>query len=92
MTGINYADTIIVRRSVEKGTRIIEEKVHPLTWAGQEFKDLEHKRLEKAGNIKLVSGKGTKTFFMSSMADTQIPSLSGLALVTGRGTGVRIGS
>jgi len=38
MVGIDFADTIVVRRTVEKGTRVIEERVKKLTFAGTEFK------------------------------------------------------
>ena len=39
MTGIDFVDTIVVRRTVEKGTKIIPVKgIKPLKWAGEEFK------------------------------------------------------
>ena len=38
MAGIDIADTIVVRRSVEKGTRVIVEKKKKLNFAGEEYK------------------------------------------------------
>ena len=91
MSGIDFVDSIVVRRTVEKGTKVISEKVKPLNWAGKEFKEYEQKRLEKVGDIELSSGKGTKKILLSSMPQTQIPELKGHVLVSGRGTNVRIG-
>ena len=91
MSGIDFVDSIIVRRTIEKGTKIVTEKVEPLIWAGKKFKEYEQKRLEKMGDIELSSGKGTKKIFLNSMPQTQIPELKGHVLVSGRGTSVRIG-
>ena len=93
MTGIDFVDTIVVRRTVEKGTKIIPVKgIKPLKWAGKEFKKSQIERLEKAGDPVLASGKGTQKIRMSSMLTTHVPDTKGLKLLTGRGTGTRIGS
>ena len=93
MAGIDFVDTIVVRRAVEKGTKIISVKgIKPLKWAGKSFKESQLERLEKAGDPILASSKGTQRIRLSSMMTTQVPDTMGLTLLTGRGTGVRIGS
>jgi len=91
MTGIDYADTIVVRRTIEKGTKVVEEKVKKLNFAGAEFKKYQKEKLNLAGDIGLVSSKGTDLIHLSQMYDTQIPSTKGLLMSTGRGTGIRAG-
>ncbi|HEU03505.1 MAG TPA: hypothetical protein ENH95_00020 [Nitrosopumilus sp.] len=91
MVGIDIADTIVVRRTVEKGTRVVEERVKKLTFAGTEFKKYQKERLKLAGDVGLASSKGTGIIHLSKMYETQIPSLKGLHIITGRGTGIRIG-
>lgn len=91
MVGIDIADTIVVRRSVEKGTKVIEEKVKKLNFAGEEFKKYQKEKLEVAGDIGLASTKGTGLMHLSKMHETEIPSSKGLLMSTGRGTGIRMG-
>ena len=91
MTGINFVDTIVVRRTVEKGTRVIEEPAKKSNWAGLEFKKYQKEKLNFAGDVGLVSAKGTRIIHLSQMRETKIPSTSGLFLSTGRGTGIRMG-
>ena len=91
MVGIDIADTIVVRRTVEKGTKVIEEPVKKLNFAGKEFKKFQKERQKLAGDVGLASAKGTGVIHLSKMYETQIPSLKGLQISTGRGTGTRIG-
>ena len=91
MTGINFVDTIIVRRSTEKGTKIIKEPAKKLSWAGNEFKRSQKKKQRLVGNVGLLSSKGTKMIHLDQMYETKIPSTSGLHLSTGKGTGFTIG-
>lgn len=88
MTGIDFIDTIVVR-TVDKGTRIVKEHIKPQNWAGAEFKKFEKQRRKLAGDVGLASSKGTRTIHLSKFAETKIPSLKGLAMSTGRGTGIR---
>jgi hypothetical protein len=60
MVGIDIADTIVVRRVTEKGTKIVEEKLHTQNWAGRGFKEYEKEKRVSAGNRGLSSSKGTK--------------------------------
>ena len=91
MVGIDIADTIVVRRTVEKGTKVVKENLKKLNFAGPEFKKYQKEKLKLAGDIGLASSKGTGIIHLSKMYDTQIPSTKGLSMSTGRGTGIRMG-
>ena len=78
MTGIDIADTIVVRRTVEKGTRVIEEPAKKLNWTGTEFKKFEKEKRQLAGKLSLASSKGTSRLLLSKLKETQIPSLKGI--------------
>ena len=90
MVGIDIADTIVVRRVAEKGTKIIEEKLHTQNWAGKSFKDYEKKRRVLAGDRGLASSKGTKVVRLKQLIETAIPNTSGLMISSGRGTSLRM--
>jgi len=90
MVGIDYADTIVVRRVTEKGTKIIEEKLHAQNWAGKSFKEYERKRREFAGDRGLASSKGTKVVRLNKMIETELPDTTGLMISSGRGTSLRM--
>ena len=91
MPGIDFVDTIVVRRTIEKGTKIVPVKgIKPLKWAGQSFKEKEIERLQKAGDPVLAARKGTSQMKLNAMKMTQVPNPAGHVLVTGRGTGIRI--
>ena len=89
MVGIDIADTIVVRRVAEKGTKIVEERISSQNWAGKNFKEYEKKRRVLAGNRGLASLKGTKLVRLSQLKETAIPDTSGLKISTGRGTSLR---
>ena len=80
MVGIDIADTIVVRRVAEKGTKIIEEKLHTQNWAGKSFKDYEKKRRELAGDRGLSSFKGTKVVRLNQMIETAIRDTSAMMI------------
>ncbi len=91
MVGLDIASTIVVRRTIEKGTRVVEEPLKKLNFAGAEFKKYQKEKLKIAGDIGLSSSKGTGLIHLSKMYETQIPSTKGLLMSAGRGTGIRIG-
>ena len=91
MTGIDFVDTIVVRRTIEKGTKVVDEKVKKLNFAGAEFKKYQKEKLNQAGDVGLASAKGTGILHLSKMRETIIPSTKGLSMSTGRGTGIRAG-
>jgi hypothetical protein len=91
MVGIDIADTIVVRRTIEKGTKVVEERVKKLNFAGAEFKKYQKEKLKLAGDIGLASSKGTSIVHLSKMYETEIPSTKGLLMSASRGTRIRIG-
>lgn len=90
MSGIDIADTIVVRRVTEKGTKIVVEKLHTQNWAGRSFKEYEKERRGLAGNRGLSSSKGTKVVRLNQMIETAIPNTFGLMISSGRGTSLRM--
>ncbi len=91
MVGFDIASTIVVRRTIEKGTKVIEEPLKKLNFAGAEFKKYQKEKLLVAGDIGLSSSKGTGLIHLSKMFETEIPTTKGLLMSTGRGTGIRMG-
>ncbi len=91
MVGINFVDTIIVRQSVDKGTKTIGKSIKKLNWAGSEFKKYEKKSRKFVGDMGLASSKGTSLVHLGKLAKTEIPSIKGVHISTRRGTEFRIG-
>ena len=60
MTGIDFVDTIVVRRTTNKGTTVFQEAFKPSPWAGKDFKKHEEERLKLAGDLWIIAAKGTK--------------------------------
>ena len=90
MVGIDIVSTIVVRRVTEKGTKIVEEKLHTQNWAGRSFKEYEKEKRVLAGNRGLSSSKGTKVVRLNEMIETTLPDTSGLMISSGRGTSLRM--
>ncbi len=86
MTGFDFVDTIVVRRSVEKGTRIITEPVKSMKWAGKEFKQEQESKLKEFGSLKIASAKGTSMIDLTEMYRTTLPNLGGHYISSRRGT------
>jgi hypothetical protein len=86
MYGIDFVDTIVVRRSVEKGTKTIIEPLKSMKWAGSEFKEAQEAKLSKFGSLKIASAKGTSTVDLTKMSRTILPKLGGHYISTRRGT------
>ena len=85
MSGVDFADTVVVR-SVEKGTKTIIESVKSMKWAGKEFKKSQDEKLSKIGGLKIESAKGTSKIDLTEMYRTTIPSLDGHYISSRRGT------
>ena len=87
--GLDFRDTIIVRRSVQKGTKIIEEPLGGSTFYDKEFDKKEENRLKLAGDLMIMSAKGTKKIRLSEM-DRRKPTLpKGMSISTSKGTSTR---
>ncbi len=87
MVGIDFADTIVVRRTTNKGTGIISEPVKKQNWMGEDFKKDQMERLKLAGDLMIMSAKGTKRIRLSEMESTKTPDTKGFYISTGKGTG-----
>lgn len=87
--GINYADTIVIRRTVNKGTKTIKEPLKTQNWTGEEFYDYEDNRLRLAGDLMIMSAKGTKAIRLSEIDRKRPSPLNGYTISTGKGTGLR---
>ena len=90
MSGVNFVDTIVVRRSLYKGTQVTDKPVKNIAWVGPKFRKHEEERLNLAGNPRISSSKGTRKMELSKMYKSKIPDLKGHYVVTGKGTGRRI--
>ena len=87
MEGIDFRDTIIVRRSINKGTKVVEKPLKKPNWQGEEFKKHEEERLKLAGDLMIMSAKGTSMIKLSKMRKSKIVDTKGHYITTGRGTG-----
>jgi len=86
---MDIRDTIIVRRTVNKGTGVIEESVKGTTFYDQGFDKQEKKRLNLAGDLMIMSAKGTKKIRLSDLDRTKPTLPKGIKISTGKGTGTR---
>jgi hypothetical protein len=80
----------VIRRTINKGTGVIEETLKPSIWTGQEFKEQEVERLRLAGDRMIISGKGTTKIRLSDLQQTKTPDIKGHYITTGRGTGISV--
>ena len=88
--GMNYRDTIIVRRTIHKGTKVIEEPLHKSSLYDGDFDKQEEKRLLIAGDLMIMSAKGTKKIRLGDLDRTKPVLPKGTRISTGKGTGTRI--
>ena len=87
---MDFRDTIIVRRTVNKGTNIIQEPLHKSHRYDEKFDAREARRLELAGDLMIMSAKGTKRIRLSDLDRTKPTLPKGIRISTGKGTGTRI--
>ena len=86
MTGIDFKDTIVVR-STNKGTSTITGPVTPSEFMGLKDKTIDNDRLKLAGDLWIMSAKGTTKIKLSEMQEEKKVDLKGHYISTGRGTG-----
>jgi len=85
--GMNFADTIIVRRSLNKGTSIIYGPTSPSEFMGDQNKQQTEDRMKLAGDLWIMSGKGTSKIKLSEMRAPKTVDITGHYISTGKGTG-----
>ena len=86
MTGINFVDTIIVRQSIEKGTSSTEKPVLPSEFMGKENLKSNEDRLKLAGDLWIMSAKGTSKIKLSKLQKEKTVDIKRHYITTGRGT------
>ena len=86
MVGIDFRDTIIIRQSINKGTKIIETPLKKANWQGEEFKKHQAERLKLAGDLMIMSAKGTSMIKLSKMQKSKTVDIKGHYITTRRGT------
>jgi len=85
--GINFIDTIVVRHSLERGTASKDKPVLPVEFMGKQTTKLNDDRLKLAGDLMIMSAKGTKKIRLSEMEKPTLPTdFKGHYIITGRGT------
>ena len=87
MMGINFIDTIVVRRTIERGTATVDGPTKPAEFMGEENKQSTDDRLKLAGNLWIMSAKGTSKIKLSDMKEPKSVDLKGHYISTGKGTG-----
>jgi len=87
MTGINFVDTIVVRRSLDKGTSTTDAPTSPSEFMGEQNKQKTDDRLKLAGDLWIMSGKGTTKIKLSELRQPKSADIKGYYISTGKGTG-----
>lgn len=85
--GINFVDTIIVRQVSNKGTSSSYAPFKPVDYMGDENKKQNLDRLKLAGDMWIMSAKGTSKIHLSEMREAKPVDTKGHYISTGRGTG-----
>jgi len=82
-----YIEPSNVRRSIEKGTDVLVGPApDSLGWNGESFKKGELERLELAGDLMVLSVKGTKSFKISDAPKARKPKSYHGYIVSNKGT------
>jgi hypothetical protein len=85
--GINFIDTIVVRRSLNKGTSTTSESTTPSEFMGTQNKQNTEDRMKLAGDLWIMSAKGTTKIKLSDMKESKPVDIKGHYISTGKGTG-----
>lgn len=89
MNQINNEYNKFIKRSTNKGTNFItEEEQSKSHWCGTEFATQEIERLRLAGDMMIMSAKGTKSIDLKKMqAVKRTPIPEGYRISSAKGTG-----
>lgn len=85
--GINFIDTIVVRQTSNKGTSSSDAPIKPVDYMGDETKQKNLDRLKLAGDMWIMSAKGTSKIKISEMREAKPIDMKGRYVSTGKGTG-----
>jgi len=82
-------DSKTIRRIINKGTKVLDEPFRRSGLYDEEFDKKEVERLRLAGDLMIMSGKGTKKIRLSDL-DRRKPVLpKGMSISTEKGTSTR---
>jgi hypothetical protein len=84
---MNFADTIVVRRSLNKGTSTIYGPTLPSEFMGDQNRQQTENLMKLAGDLWIMSGKGTSKIKLSEMRTPKPVDIKGHYISTGKGTG-----
>ena len=84
--GINFVDTIVVRQVSNKGTTSEEAPIKPVDYMGDENKKKNLDRLKLAGDMWIMSARGTSKIHLSEMREAKPVDVKGHYISTGKGT------
>ena len=80
-------DKRVVRCVTERGTDSSMEPVKTIGFMGEEDQKLGEARLKLAGDLWIMSAKGTTKIKLSDMKKPKSPDMKGFYISTGKGTG-----
>ncbi len=78
-----------VRRVSGRGTKVRDEELKEQNWAGAKYKKLQQDKLKKAGDFRLVGGRGTRSTKVSDVKETKMADTKGYYVSAGRGKKLR---
>lgn len=87
MTGMYIKDTIVVRHVSERGTSSSGSPIKPVDFMGEENRKNNLDRLKLAGDMWIISAKGTSRIHLSEMREPTQVDTKGRYISTGKGTG-----
>ena len=85
--GIDFIDTIVVRHVSERGTSSSGSPIKPVDFMGEENKKQNLDRLKLAGDMWIMSAKGTSRIHLSEMREPKQVDVKGRYISTSKGTG-----
>ena len=85
--GIDFVDTVVVRRSLNKGTASTNEPTSQAEFMGEQNKQNAMDRMKLAGDLWIMSAKGTSKIKLSEMREPKKVDTEGYYISTGKGTG-----
>jgi len=84
--GIDFTDTIVARTNINKGTSTISGPVMPSEFMGDQNAKKIEERLKLAGDMWIMSAKGTSKIKLSEMLPPKKTDIKGFYVSTERGT------
>ncbi|MDH3854395.1 MAG: hypothetical protein OES23_08070 [Nitrosopumilus sp.] len=85
--GIDFIDTIVVRHVSERGTSSSGSPIKPVDFMGEENRKNNLDRLKLAGDMWIMSAKGTSRIHLSEMKEPKQVDVKGRYISTNKGTG-----